>query len=127
MKSLVMILVMTSSWMIQASELTQVIQGKNNESLIADTVGKSLYIFDPDANKPASTCAGNCAEVWPPYIITDEEAKSVVAPFGVLARTNRKLQLTHNGLPLYTYIFDRKAGDLLGEGIGGVWHSVQVK
>jgi transforming growth factor-beta-induced protein len=97
------------------------------ETLIADEYNRTLYVFDNDLNKPASVCNGNCAETWPPYIVTAKEAATLTAPLGTLARANKSLQLTYLGRPLYLYAFDRAEGDDLGDGVGGVWHYIQIK
>lgn len=107
--------------------LVSEVQNDEGEVLLADSLGKTLYVFDVDLGTPTSQCVGDCAEVWPPYIITAEEAQTLVSPLGSVARTNGKLQLTRDGRPLYTYIFDRAKGDELGEGIGGVWHYIEIE
>src|SRR5262249_21715002 len=35
-----------------------------------------------------------------------------------------KYQVTYHGLSLYTYAGDRKAGDVKGQGSGGLWHAI---
>lgn len=93
--------------------------------VLADSIGKTLYTFDPDpVDGTAPACNGKCAEVWPPVLLSDEEAESLQAPYSVVTRTSGLKQLAHNGSPLYTYYLDRIAGDTLGDGIGGVWHIV---
>jgi len=84
-------------------------------------------VFDLDQKASAPSCNATCAEVWPPYIVSDVEAKTLKAPLGTQARTNKQLQLTFNGRPVYNYAFDRKQGDDQGDGVGGVWHYVEIK
>ncbi|MGZ5278747.1 MAG: COG4315 family predicted lipoprotein [Pseudobdellovibrionaceae bacterium] len=109
------------------NKLVQNLVNDENETLLTDNTGKTLYVFDLDPGKPVPACNGDCAEVWPPYLITDEEAKALAAPLGSITRKNGKLQLTFKGSPIYTYIFDRHQADDLGDGIGGVWHSIQIE
>jgi predicted lipoprotein with Yx(FWY)xxD motif len=33
-----------------------------------------------------------------------------------------KVYTDANGMTLYTFVKDKKAGDATGEGVGGVWH-----
>ena len=110
-----------------ATPLTTITKSVENESLVADSFGKTLYVFDPDQGSNSSVCVGDCAEVWPPYIVTAAEAKDLVTPLAVIQRANKKLQLTYEGRPVYTYILDRTAGQDLGEGIGGVWHYIELE
>ena len=120
-------------WALQARAesaqvaLTTTVQNEEKEVLLADIYNRTLYVFDLDQNTNTSKCVGDCAEVWPPYMVTDAEAKVLTAPLGTVQRANKKLQLTYNGRPLYTYAFDRKQGDDQGDGLGDVWHYLQLK
>ena len=40
----------------------------------------------------------------------------------VIARDDGAKQVTYNGRPLYHYAGDKAAGDVAGDGMGGVWH-----
>jgi plastocyanin/predicted lipoprotein with Yx(FWY)xxD motif len=90
--------------------------------------GKSLYLLTADsANK--ATCAGGCATAWPPFELDPGEnvtAGDGVA--GVLTTMTRaddgKQQVAYNGIPLYYFAKDAKAGDINGQGIKGVWFLV---
>src|SRR4051794_31596456 len=85
--------------------------------------GKTLYVFTKDSpNK--SVCVDACAAKWPPVIVS---GAAPAAPSGVtgalttFARPDGSMQLAINGLPLYYYAPDTKAGDTTGQGVGGVW------
>lgn len=110
-----------------AASLVGSVQNDEKESLLTDSFGKVLYVFDLDQHLPAPKCTGDCAEVWPPYVVTPAEAGALQAPLGTITRANKKLQLTYLGRPVYTYIFDRQKGDDNGDGIGGVWHYIELK
>ena len=106
--------------------LTTIVMNDESESLLADSNGKTLYVFDADLNQAMPTCVGDCAEQWPPYILTTDEATNLVAPLGKIMRANHKMQLTYNGRAVYTYGFDRIRGDDMGDGIGNVWHYIVI-
>ncbi len=111
------------------TEALLVTTAKNTEGevLLADATGKTLYVFDLDEGKPTPVCTADCAEVWPPYLLTAAEAGKLKAPLGQILRANKKSQLTYAGRPVYTYAFDRAAGDDKGDGLGDVWHYIEVK
>jgi predicted lipoprotein with Yx(FWY)xxD motif len=49
---------------------------------------------------------------------------SIKGTFGATRRTDGKRQLTFDGAPLYTFINDKKPGDMAGQGLdvsGGYW------
>lgn len=53
-------------------------------------------------------CVGACAVAWPPLLVRSAAAVAktvagIKGRFGVIRRPNGKLQVTHNGLPVYTY------------------------
>lgn len=111
----------------QSTSLATHVTNDEKEVLLADSFQRTLYIFDVDNGSGTSKCTADCAEVWPPYIISADEAKGLQAPFSAVTRANKKLQLAFDGHPLYTYMLDRMVGDDHGDGIGGVWHYIQVK
>ena len=109
------------------NSLTTTVKNEESETLLADIYSRTLYVFDLDDGTNTSKCVADCAEVWPPYILNAAEATALQAPLGSIVRANKKVQLTYNGKPVYTYTFDRKIGDDQGDGVGGVWHYIQVQ
>jgi predicted lipoprotein with Yx(FWY)xxD motif len=104
--------------------LTKVVAVSEAQLRLGDSMGKILYVFDVDQGKPLPACNGGCAEIWPPYLLTDSEVTQLKNPFASIKRQSQQQQLTFNGRPVYTYIFDRVSGDVLGDGLGGVWHVI---
>jgi predicted lipoprotein with Yx(FWY)xxD motif len=88
----------------------------------------TLYVFAPD-KKNQSVCYGKCAVFWPPVIVptgttVPATMLSIKGTFGATRRTDGKRQLTFDGAPLYTFIKDKKPGDMTGQGLdvsGGYW------
>jgi predicted lipoprotein with Yx(FWY)xxD motif len=99
--------------------------------ILVTSKGRTLYVFALDS-KNKSACTGTCAKFWPPRTV----AKGVTPPakmagipgtFGVFTRSDGTRQLTYDGAPLYTFLEDKKAGDMNGQGIvasGGYWWAV---
>jgi predicted lipoprotein with Yx(FWY)xxD motif len=91
--------------------------------------GKTLYVFTPDS-KNTSTCLDACAGNWPPFTIEEDDTlkggTGVTGTLATFARPDGKLQVTVNGLPLYYYAADAKAGDATGQGKGGKWFVAPV-
>ena len=106
--------------------LTTISVNDEGENLLSDTRGGTLYVFDLDQNSKLSKCNAACTEVWPPYLLTETEAASLEAPLGSIIRDNKKVQLTYEGRPVYTYAFDRGVAAEAGDGIGGVWHYIEI-
>ncbi|MFJ3876496.1 SCO0930 family lipoprotein [Streptomyces sp. NPDC090077] len=105
--------------MLQVREMANVGSG------VADGDGFTLYRFDKDAAKPPkSNCEGDCAKAWPVVPADDAQAGAGIdaALLGSVTRADGSRQLTVGGWPVYRYAKDTKAGDALGEGVGGTWH-----
>ncbi len=84
--------------------------------------GMTLYTFDKDApNK--SNCNDGCLKAWPALLATVDT--KVAGEFSIVTRDNGAKQIAMNGKPLYFYIADQKAGDVTGDGSGGVWHAIR--
>ncbi|HWU44823.1 MAG TPA: hypothetical protein VN132_15330 [Bdellovibrio sp.] len=106
--------------------LTTTVTNSEGESLVADSFSRTLYVFDMDQNQTTPMCTGDCAEIWPPYIVTADEAQGLMDPLGTITRTSGKMQLTYKGRPVYVYSLDREVGDDKGDGIGNVWHYIEA-
>ncbi|MFG2981155.1 SCO0930 family lipoprotein [Streptomyces sp. NPDC048258] len=107
-----------------AGEL-KVAEVPNVGGAVTDGGGFTLYRFDKDTAKPPkSNCEGDCATAWPPVAADDATAGAGIETglLGSVARADGTRQLTLAGWPVYRYAKDAKAGDALGEGVGGTWH-----
>ena len=84
-----------------------------------DQKGMTLYTFDKDeAGK--SNCYDKCATAWPP-LAAAADAKTE-GEWTVVDRTDGTKMWAYDGHPLYTFVEDKAAGDITGDGKGGVWH-----
>ena len=123
----------TSSATTSAPSGTAVVMTADNAKLgtvLVDSTGKTLYTLTNGGK--AVACTGQCPTFWPPLLLPSG-ATSATGAAGVtgLATTaaNGGMQVTENGLPLYRFSGDTKAGDANGEGIasfGGTWHTVKA-
>ena len=78
--------------------------------------GDTLYRFTPDP-KNMSVCTGACARAWPPVLLAKGQKKPIgdgVRGLGTITRANGARQVTYEGLPLYLYIGDHRAGQVNG-------------
>jgi predicted lipoprotein with Yx(FWY)xxD motif len=50
----------------------------------------------------------------------------VTGDWAVITRDDGTYQVTVNGMPLYTYAKDTKAGDVVGQAVGDVWWVVSA-
>ena len=102
---------------VPPSPIVQVLAGVQTGTYLSNPAGLALYTFDRDVGS-VSNCYDSCAVAWPPVIITVD----VAAPFGKSQRRDGTQQLTYQGKPVYLYVDDAVIGDILGDGLGGVWH-----
>jgi len=91
---------------------------------LTDFQGITLYTFDKDTTG-VSNCTGSCATNWPPYTSGAVAQKTFPTNISVITRTDGTQQFAWKGMPLYYYAGDKKAGDLNGDGVGGIWHIVK--
>ena len=90
--------------------------------------GMTLYMFTKDATN-TSNCKGQCAQNWPPYIVSTTE--SLVAGEGMtgllstIVREEGSSQLVYNGMPLYFFKKDKGVGDTTGQNMNKAWFVVK--
>lgn len=91
------------------------------KSVLTDANGMTLYTFDKDTKGDGkSVCNGDCAVKWPP-LMAAADAKAD-GDFTVVTRDDGTTMWAHDGWPLYYWYEDVAAGDIKGDGVGGVWH-----
>lgn len=93
-------------------------------TVVVDGKGMTVYVFDADApGATTSACKGACITHWP-AVDSDSATPSVSGVSGTVATimgNDGKLQVTLNGLPLYTFFGDKAAGDVTGQGLDKIW------
>jgi predicted lipoprotein with Yx(FWY)xxD motif/plastocyanin len=99
---------------------------------LADTAGMTLYWTTKDA-AGQSNISGTTLANWPVFYSTADSAPLLVIPsalntldFGTITRSDGSKQTTFKGWPLYYYVQDKKSGDTNGQGVGGVWFTVNI-
>ena len=90
--------------------------------MLTTSKGMTLYTFDKDM-MGKSECDAKCLKMWPAFY-ADKSAKPE-GDFTVVKASDGKSMWAYKGMPLYRYHDDKKAGDMMGEGKGGVWHVVK--
>jgi predicted lipoprotein with Yx(FWY)xxD motif len=96
-------------------------------TVLVDGRGRTLYLFEKDKG-PATTCSGACASVWPPLTSAGKPKAGRGVTAAKLGTTKSgKAVVMYAGHPLYTYVGDKKAGDVKGQGLdqfGAEWYVV---
>jgi predicted lipoprotein with Yx(FWY)xxD motif len=101
-------------------------------TLIVGANNRTLYVLKSDetstsAHEKLSTCNGPCAAVWPPVLASGTPSvagKANASLIGLTTRSDGTKQVTYNGLPLYYYVADAKAGEATGNHLKdgyGLW------
>jgi len=97
-------------------------QVMEKDGILTDANGMTLYTFDKDEGGK-SACYDQCAENWPPLIAAADAKEE--GEYGLVERTDGTKQWTHEGMPLYLWVQDKKPGDMTGDGDNGVWHTAK--
>jgi predicted lipoprotein with Yx(FWY)xxD motif len=96
-------------------------------TVISDGQGFTLYHLKTEVNG-AIKCTGSCASVWPPLLVTGSgqatAGDGVSGQLGTVTRPDGGVQVTYDGLPLYTYSGDTAPGQANGQGIENVWFAI---
>ena len=89
------------------------------DGMFTDHKGMTLYTFAKDSGGK-SMCNDKCATNWPPLMA--ESGDKSMGEWTVVTRDDGTKQWAYKGKPLYTFIMDKKAGDMTGEDkMDGAW------
>jgi predicted lipoprotein with Yx(FWY)xxD motif/plastocyanin len=94
---------------------------------LVDSKGMTLYYFAKDITGK-SNAAGAILQTWPIFNAgtISVPASLNIADFATITRDDGQKQTTYKGWPLYYYSKDGNAGDILGEGVAGIWFVIKV-
>ncbi len=91
--------------------------------VMVDSRGMTIYSYDRDQTN-RSNCTGRCAQNWRPVVAQANAAHS--QEWTTVNRADGSRQWAYQGRPLYTWVRDRQAGDVTGDGMdNGNWHVVR--
>lgn len=97
---------------------------------LTDSKGLTLYLFTKEKSDK-SECYGDCATAWPPFLTKGEPVAGKGVDQELLGTTKRddgKTQVTYDGHPLYYYVDEDEAGEILCQAVpefGGIWYIVK--
>lgn len=110
-----------------AARATLTVRSTRFGRILFDTRGLALYAFTRDRRGGRSQCYGACAKAWPVYFAQGRLGAGQGVKQSLIGTTRRRdgrLQVTYNGRPLYYYVGDKKAGQVLCQNVaefGGTW------
>ncbi|HWD96523.1 MAG TPA: hypothetical protein VG246_08900 [Acidimicrobiales bacterium] len=90
--------------------------------------GNTVYRLTKDSNDK-SVCTGKCATIWVPVVLAAGQKAPVgvgVSHLGSFTRSPGVRQVTYEGIPLYTFVGDKKPGQVTGniKDTWGQWWSM---
>jgi predicted lipoprotein with Yx(FWY)xxD motif len=92
--------------------------------IVVDAQGRTVYFFAKDtANSGTSACTGSCVGLWPAVTTTSDSpaVDGVTGTVGTITLADGSKQVTINGLPVYRFSGDTKAGDTSGQLYQNLW------
>ena len=110
-----------------AADLVAKVGSSSLGKIVVNGKGMSAYYFDLDrAHSGVSVCSGICSANWPAILTstTRPHVAGIKAVVGSIPLKGGKHQVTINGRPIYTFAFDKVAGQIKGEGAQGVWYAI---
>lgn len=94
-----------------------VIAESTSGKIWVNALGMSLYTFNKDVVAGKSMCNGECATEWPPLPVADNATAS--GDWTIVIRDDGSKMWAFKGHPLYTFLDDKKAGDVTGDNKDG--------
>ncbi|GLH20599.1 COG4315 family predicted lipoprotein [Pseudomonas glycinis] len=119
-KALLLAAALTSPGLAMAAD-----PAMEKDGMYTDQKGMTLYTFAKDS-AGKSACNDKCAANWPPLMATANDKS--MGDWTVITRDDGSKQWAYQGMPLYTFVMDKKAGDMTGDGkMDGAWKVAKAK
>ena len=97
-------------------------------TILVDSSGRTLYHLSVEHKGHFICVDKTCLSFWHPLLVSKGTKPTGRVALTTVRRPNGTLQVAYRGEPLYTFVQDRKRGDVKGEGFKdvGVWHAATV-
>ncbi len=95
-------------------------RGGNQVWSYANAQGMTLYTSAMDKERGVSSCYGECAKQFPPFIAPADAEP--VGNWSLITRDDGVKQWAVNGQPLYTFSKDVEISDDYGKNVDGIWN-----
>ena len=116
----------TSAAASSGATLGAVTNSTIGQQILADSSGRTVYLFMPDGSSKTTTVPSSIRANWPP--VKSAAATPTVgagldqSKLSVDMQADGTDQVAYGGHLLYTFAGDTAAGDAKGQGLGGVWY-----
>jgi len=97
-------------------------------TVLVNASGMTLYRLSGERSGHF-ICTHSCLAVWHPLTVSaGHRPQGSVGGLGVIKRPGVGQQVTYRGMPLYTFVQDRSAGQAKGQGLKdvGTWNAVST-
>jgi predicted lipoprotein with Yx(FWY)xxD motif len=94
--------------------------------VLFDANGQVVYAFESDRRNQSNCTSEECVKAWPPVLTREKPSAGEgvdVRRLGTIRRSDGRLQVTHNGRPLYFYEHEAP-GEIKCHNVelhGGLW------
>lgn len=95
-------------------------------TVLVNARGLTLYHLSGEAAGKFICTSSACLRVWHPVPASGGTPSSGLSSLGTVRRPDGTEQLAYNGAPVYSFVPDKKAGDVGGQGVKdvGTWTAV---
>jgi predicted lipoprotein with Yx(FWY)xxD motif len=98
------------------------------EKILVNRKGRTLYSLSVERKGKFICTNMTCLSLWKPLTIARGVVATGAAHLSVVKRPDGRRQVAYKGGPLYTFVMDKRPGDVKGNGLKdvGVWRVVAV-
>jgi predicted lipoprotein with Yx(FWY)xxD motif len=97
-------------------------------TILVNRRGMTLYHLSVERRGHFICTTAACLAEWHPLVVARGATPTGAKSLSVVKRPDGKRQVAYKGGPLYTFVEDRKPGDMKGDGFKdvGTWHVIKV-
>jgi len=98
------------------------------KTILVNRRGMTLYHLSVERKGHFICTDSTCLSIWKPLVVAKGMTPTGAKSLSVVKRPDGRRQVAYKGGPLYTFVQDRKPGDMKGNGFKdvGVWRVVTV-
>ena len=90
-------------------------------TILVNSAGMALYTYGPNNGGTTNMCTGACLQAWPAVTVPAGTTPTLASGAGGTLATAKQadgtLQVTYNGMLLYTFVSDTSPGQVTGDGV----------